>query len=343
MQYFNFYKAEHHLVFTKIRPGETKLGQVIAAIKNEKRWKDELSKSSARFVIIGIPEHIGVKANLGTEGTVSAWNAFLNSFLSIQQNSFFRVEDMLLLGNFDFSELEDYCQYKPLEVIREQVGKIDKFVAALIEQIVGLGKIPIVIGGGHNNAYGNIKGAALGLNHSGKQKSTHINVVNLDAHADFRVLEGRHSGNGFSYAMHDGYLKKYSVIGLQENYMTSTMQSSMQNNKNIQCFYFEDIELRKKISFEEALLQAADFTKSGYTGIELDLDVIQNVLSSAMSPTGFTVLQARQFVHYFASKDNIAYLHICEGASELNNGLSSSTTGKLITYLVTDFIKAIKR
>jgi formiminoglutamase len=41
------------------------------------------------------------------------------------------------------------------------VKKIDKDVSHIIFNIIKLGKIPIIIGGGHNNAYGNIKGSAL--------------------------------------------------------------------------------------------------------------------------------------------------------------------------------------
>lgn len=42
-----------------------------------------------------------------------------------------------------------------------------------------------------------------------------------------------------------------------------------------------------------------------------------------------------------ASKSKVAYLHICEGASVLDNGLKSMTNGKLIAYLVSDFVKAV--
>jgi formiminoglutamase len=83
------------------------------------------------------------------------------------------------------------------------------------------------------------------------------------------------------------------------------------------------------------------FTRNGYSGIEIDLDVIENVLSSAISPSGFSTTQARQFIHQTAVKNKIAYLHICEGAVELENGQKSSTIGKLISYLVSDFVKAV--
>jgi formiminoglutamase len=44
-----------------------------------------------------------------------------------------------------------------------------------------------------------------------------VNAINFDAHSD-RILEGRHSGNGFSYAYEEGFLKKYFIFGLHENY-----------------------------------------------------------------------------------------------------------------------------
>ena len=187
MQHFSFYKKENYLAFTRTRPGETKLGEMINAISNEKKWQDELKKSSSTFVLIGIPEDIGVKANFGVGGTHTAWKSFFHSFFNIQHNEFLNGSSILLLGEFDFSSLQEKTKNKPVEYLREVVSEIDKHVAALIQKVVACGKIPIIIGGGHNNAYGNIKGAALGLHQTSKIKSPKINVINLDAHADFRV------------------------------------------------------------------------------------------------------------------------------------------------------------
>ena len=76
--------------------------------------------------------------------------------------------------------------------------KIDKEVSHVICNIIKQAKIPIIIGGGHNNSYGNIKGLAL-------SKGKPVNAINFDAHTDFRIMEGRHSGNGFTYAFEDGF------------------------------------------------------------------------------------------------------------------------------------------
>jgi formiminoglutamase len=341
MQHFIFYKKENYLAFTKTRAGETKVGEKIKAILNEKKWLDELKKSTASFVIIGIPEDIGVKANLGVGGTHTVWSSFLASFFNTQHNQFLNAEKILLLGEFDFSSYQTKIKNKPIEYLREVVSEIDIHVANLIQQIVATNKIPIIIGGGHNNAYGNIKGAALGLHQNKKIKSPKINAINFDAHADFRALEGRHSGNGFSYAMHDGYLAKYGIVGLHENYMSQTMFTNIKKNKNIQTHFFEDIFVRENVSFKTTINKVLQFTKDTYTGLEIDLDAIENVVTSATSPNGFSTTQARQFTHQVSSKSKVAYLHICEGATILDNGLKSTTNGKLISYLVSDFVKAV--
>ena len=60
-----------------------------------------------------------------------------------------------------------------------------------------------------------------------------------------------------------------------------------------------------------------------------------------MSPIGFSTNHARQFLHFTAADSKPAYLHICEGSTHLNDGQTDRKTGKLISYLVTDFIKAM--
>jgi formiminoglutamase len=51
-------------------------------------------------------------------------------------------------------------------------------------------------------------------------------------------------------------------------------------------------------------------------------------------------VHARQFVSYAGGDSKTAYLHICEGGAKQLNSKSSETTGKLVCYLVSDFMKA---
>ncbi len=303
----------------KTRKGETKLGERIA-----QNWEDP----SVKFVLLGIEEDIGVRVNGGVGGTATAWAAFLNAFVNIQSTDALTGAEIGIYGHFNFDDLNENAR-------SETVDLIDKEVCEAIEIIAKSGKIPIVIGGGHNNAYPIIKGISTAKNQA-------INTINLDAHSDFRAMEGRHSGNGFRYAYTEGYLKKYAIIGLHENYNNQLIINELKQNLGVWFCFWEDIFLSEKWTFKEAISTAIDFAKNAPTGIELDLDSIENTLSSAMTPCGISATQARQYVHHLAQNRVAAYLHICEGASQLATGQHSPMIGKLISYLVSDFVKATR-
>ena len=185
MNHFKYYNKHDILSLTRIRRYETKLGERIQVVKDVQLIEASIQQSSAKYVLMGIPEDIGVKANLGIGGTDSAWLAFLDSFLNIQSNDFLEGSDLLLLGHFDFSDIEKLIQKNAhgfderLEAYRHAVITIDEEVEQLIHIITQNKKIPIVIGGGHNNSYPCIKGAAKGFYKAGVIPLAQINAINL--------------------------------------------------------------------------------------------------------------------------------------------------------------------
>lgn len=347
MNHFRYYDKKDVLALTRIRRFETKLGERVQLVANPEKLETSLQQSNASFVLIGIPEDIGVKANMGVGGTDSAWISFLSAFLNIQSNDFCEGSNILVLGHFDFSDVSALIEKNAsdfderLAAYRHAVNMIDDEVEQLVHIVTQNKKIPIVIGGGHNNSYPCIKGAAKGFYKAGIIPLAQLNAINLDAHADFRPMEGRHSGNGFSYAEADGYLEKYCVVGLHENYLPQNVWMDMVNNPFVDCITFEDIFVHEKRSFQQAVDHAIEFTSDTLCGIELDLDCIEHTLSSAASPVGLQANHARQFLNYAANDCKVAYLHICEGASQLSDGRTDAGTGKLISYLVSDFVKAM--
>ncbi|CAM3855920.1 MULTISPECIES: formimidoylglutamase [Flavobacterium] len=325
---------------TNHRSGEVKFGEKIITIPSSDNGWEFLAKCDANFVVFGIPEDIGVKANHGRPGTASAYENALKSLVNIQHNKFCKGSNLLILGELNVEK--EMKEAKELKIhLKEDkkrlfqiVEKIDKEVSHIIHQIIKVGKIPIIIGGGHNNAYGNIKGLALA-------KGKPVNAINFDAHTDFRILEGRHSGNGFSYAFEEGFLKKYFIFGLHESFISKSVFNTIKELDNrVKYVSYEDIEVRKNKTFDTQLESALQFIKQEPFGIELDLDAIPNIYSSAMTLSGFSVNQAREYIHFFGKHKNASYLHICEGAPELDETNNNHLTGKLIAYLITDFMKS---
>ena len=133
-----------------------------------------------------------------------------------------------------------------------------------------------------------------------------------------------------------GFLKNYFVFGLHENYTSDRSFKTLDKIKSVQYNTFESIAIRKEFKFENELQKAISHVAETRFGLEIDCDAIQDVSSSAMTPSGFSTTKARRFVHRCAQQKNVAYLHICEAAPTESN---ARQIGKLISYLITDFIK----
>lgn len=316
------------------RKGETKLGETITVLNKENNFQQEIKNSKATYVILGVPEDIGVRINHGKEGAHSAFIPSLKSFLNIQQNQYIDGKNILVLGYLNFLEevkLFDTFSSQKKELIIKQ---IDEELSSIVKELILNGKVPIIIGGGHNNAFGNLKGLA-------DAKTQKINVINLDAHTDLRKLGKRHSGNGFSYAIDEKYLDKYFIFGIHENYTPQYILDEIHNNNNIEYNTYEEIEVHQTKDFETEIVKALKFINDKPFGIEIDLDCLENFPASAMTPSGFTSKKVRQFLASFSANKNACYLHICEAAPP--TGKEESLTGKYISYLISDFIKAKNR
>lgn len=326
MDRFKIYSQSDINNLVSIRYGETKLGErvqtYIDSSPNTSVSVEELMKSKAKFVLLGIPEDIGVRANLGISGASTAWKPAITALMNIQSSHFLRGNEILVLGHFEIEEPKD----SSINALREKVARIDDLVYPLIKKIVASGKTPVIIGGGHNNAYPIIKGTSLA-------KRQAIDVLNIDAHADLRTMEGRHSGNGFTYALANNYLNNYFIYGLHQNYNNEAIMSQIGSNPKLTAIFYDDI---LKGCNEKNLLSGLK-TKAG---LEIDLDCIENVLTSAETPSGFSVNDVRKLI--LTSDKKFSYFHIAEGATNLLDGRESKLTAKVIAYLISDFIKAQK-
>ena len=325
---------------TNHRSGEIKFGEKMLTIPKGVDPAIFLTTCEAKYVLFGIPEDIGVRANFGRPGAASAWECAIASIANIQHNRFCKGNQILVLGKLnvreEMKEVEhlNFHDIDDRSKLNQLVEKIDKEVSHIVFNIIKAGKTPIVIGGGHNNSYGNIKGTALA-------KGKPINAINFDAHSDFRILEGRHSGNGFSYAYEEGFLKKYFIFGLHENYTSKNVLDIIKKiDDRVRFNTYDSINIRKEKNFNTELMQSLEFIKNDFFGVEIDLDAIPNIASSAMTLSGFSIEELRQFVTFFGMNKNAAYLHICEGAPDLCYEKNNHLIGKLIGYLVTDFIKS---
>jgi len=333
MPHLQLLKPQELQTLLSKREGETKLGECVN-LGSYSNLDVVMQSNEAKFVVLGLPEDIGVRANGGIGGTQTAWASFLKSFVNIQETEQLSGKDFMILGNVNFDPLLNDSRDAALDKLRMNTAEIDAFVAPIIYEIIAHDKIPVVIGGGHNNAYPLLKGLS-----GAKAKPVH--AINLDAHSDFRSMEGRHSGNGFRYAYAEGHLKKYAILGLHEAYNSQNIVDELKGNPDLFPLFYEDIFLRNKMNWQEAISSALSFVREESFGVELDVDCIEHVLSSAATPVGIGTQQAMQYLYQCGLCNNAAYLHLPEGVTSRADGLQNMFTGKLLSYLVQAFCKGV--
>lgn len=173
-------------------PEDRRVGDLLA---------DEL-KPDLKCAIIGFPVDRGVRINGGRVGAAEAADVIRACLYKMTPD--FRKGDEhqdILQKTIDLGNLQVPMQ---LDLAQDHLGEVVKACFAD-------GIFPIVLGGGHETAYG----VFLGYVKAGFD----MGIVNLDAHLDVRELKNGsgHSGSPFRQALEhsSGHCKSYSVLGCQ--------------------------------------------------------------------------------------------------------------------------------
>jgi formiminoglutamase len=156
-----------------------------------------------RPVLVGFPQDEGVRRNGGRVGAAAAPREIRRWLYRLTAWDPTAGAD---LGNAGILDLGDLSVSADLEESQELLGEV-------VGAVLRAGAVPIVLGGGHETAYGHF----LGYVRAGRP----VGIINLDAHLDVRPLvEGRgHSGSPFRQALEHpaGLLKPehYVCLGAQ--------------------------------------------------------------------------------------------------------------------------------
>ncbi len=129
---------------------------------------------------------------------------------------------------------------------------------------------------------------------------------------------------------------------MHEQYNTTSVLNEFINyNHSLYFSTYEDVFIRESKTFTNTLNNNIGFVKNNQCGVELDLDAITNVPTSAKTSSGLSPTQARQYAYQCGKQLNTLYLHVAEGAPILSHIKADNKTGKLIAYLISDFIKGV--
>lgn len=161
------------------RPDDPRLGEITEF------WQGNLDAvRPGRAVLIGFPQDEGVKRNLGRPGPAEAPRAIRGRLYRL--TPWDGENDLDLTGQPPL-DAGDVRIQGGLEESQQALGTV---VAGCLRQ----GAVPVILGGGHETAFGHYLGYAA--------DRRPVGVINIDAHLDVRpYTSGGHSGSPFRQMM----------------------------------------------------------------------------------------------------------------------------------------------
>ncbi len=230
------------------------------------RWHQHISPlqelAPAGIVLLGVASDEGVRRNHGRIGAANGPDAVRLALanLAYRQNT----------PLYDAGTI--CCEQGNLESVQhEQADKI----CQLLEQ----SHFPLIIGGGHEIAYGSFVGLEQYL--SQDQKSDPIGIINLDAHFDLRHADQATSGTPFLQIANHCQQKEvpfhYLCLGTSDTANTETLFTTA---KQLKVQYLRDEELNywQFAQIEQQLKNFIQPCQAIYLSIDLD------VLPAATAP-----------------------------------------------------------
>lgn len=279
----------------------------------------DLKESSNTCVLIGFECEEGVRRNKGRLGAAKAPNALRKEMASLPwkkpENK--RVVD---IGNLT-------CIGTQLEQAQQQLG-------GAVAEVLKKNMKPIILGGGHETAYGHYLGARESIGEQAK-----LGIINIDAHFDMRSYEEQpSSGTMFRQILEQDQNANYFVVGIQRFGNTGEL--------------FEKAdELGAKYEYEENmqtgqlqnLTQKLDkfIEENDYIMLTLCTDVLNAAFApgvSAPSPFGLNPATVRSIIRTVTENEKTRSFDI----SEVNPSLDENNrTVKLGAYLVNEAITSM--
>ncbi|MBJ9956318.1 MULTISPECIES: formimidoylglutamase [Acinetobacter] len=278
------------------------------------------TQQHASFALIGFSSDEGVKRNKGRLGAADAPDMIRAQLANLPVHQAVTIADLgtVLCDN----------------------GKLEQAQAELADQVersLKQGMKPIVLGGGHEVAFGSFSGLFQYLqNHEPDKK---IGIINFDAHFDLREAEHVTSGTPFLNAarLSEQHQQEfhYLCIGVAKHSNTRVL---FETADRLNCSYIYDFELQPKNV--EILLEKinAFIGKVDYLYITVDLDVFSASIAPGVSAPAVKGIDLSVFDPLLEAIKETGKIKVFDVA-ECNPRFDlDSRTAKLAAYIIFNYI-----
>ncbi|MCZ2257405.1 formimidoylglutamase [Sporosarcina sp. G11-34] len=274
---------------------------------------DNLSGSNETCALIGFESDEGVRRNKGLLGAATAPNELRKELAKLPWK--FPIEKQIVdLGNIT-------CQGNELEKAQQELGET-------IFNVLSKATTPIILGGGHETAYGHYSGVRKYI---GEDAS--LGIINIDAHFDIRSYEEQtSSGTMFRQILENDERTDYLVLGIQRYGNTQELFDKA-DKFGVTYIYEEAMAVGNTDTILEKFIDQHDFVM-----LTLCTDVLNAAFApgvSAPSPFGLDPAIVRSIIQTVTSHKKTLSFDI----SEVNPVLDENNrTVKLGAYLTNEAI-----
>ncbi|TKG97197.1 formimidoylglutamase [Puteibacter caeruleilacunae] len=213
-----------------------------------------------------------------------------------------------------------------------------KMLSDVVCATLKMKSFPIIIGGGHDLAYGHFKGISKYLKDSANKK---IGIINFDAHFDLRpVAEQSNSGTPFYQILSEfkdsDFTPEYFAIGIQQQSNTKEL-FQVANSLNINYALNYDCE-SSEMELKSLKAKLKPFIeRNDLLYITIDMDGFSSAYApgvSAPSPLGFTPFFIFKLLSFLFESGKVISFDI----AELNPELDRDNLTALLAAKIVDFV-----
>lgn len=256
--------------------------------------------SDVQVGILGVPEEEGVKRNKGRPGAAEAPDMIRKALYKFTPYHIAPEENITTASIFDFGNLN----------VRGSLENIHETLQSVVERVLGLGIIPVVLGGGHDITYPNFCAFV-------SQKKS-AGLINVDSHFDVREPNPqRTSGTPFRQILeHSTTLllpQNFVEVGIQP-YANARAHYEYLLDRGSTIFTLQEVQeegIEKIISLSYEI--ASNLSELVF--VSFDLDAVRGCDApgvSASYPTGLTADEVLKIGRYVGQQSKTGMIDVVE-------------------------------